>query len=69
MLILIAISLLGAWILSLFGFDALFISGLFQLFGITIGGAGYYILFVIVTIIYTLSINFATGLKRGRKNE
>jgi hypothetical protein len=41
----IAISLLIGWILSLFGFKAVVILGMAQVFGVTITSTGYYFLF------------------------
>lgn len=45
MLFSIAGSLLGGWILGLFGFDGLVIEGMAQLFGVTINSTGYYFMF------------------------
>lgn len=41
----IALSLFGGWILSLFGFDAVVMAGMLELFGKTISTTGYYFLF------------------------
>lgn len=44
-MIAIILSLLGGWILNLFGFDTLLIAGMSQLFGVTMTSAGYYTIF------------------------
>ena len=44
-------ALLVAWFLGLFGFDGLMIEGLQQLFGISIGLSGYYMLFVLTWVV------------------
>jgi len=41
----IAFSLLGGWILSLFGFQGVVIAGMAQLFGVALNTLGYYFLF------------------------
>lgn len=41
----IAWSLLGGWVLSLFGFQGVVIAGMLQVFGVTINALGYYFLF------------------------
>lgn len=41
----IAFSLLGGWILSWFGFDAILTMGMAELFGVTLTSAGYYAIF------------------------
>lgn len=41
----IAWSLLGGWILSLFGFKGVVIAGMAQVFGVTLNTLGYYFLF------------------------
>lgn len=45
-------TLFGAWILSWFGFDNLFVKGFNELFNRNITTAGYYIFFVIAGIGY-----------------
>lgn len=41
----IAWSLLGGWVLGLFGFKAVVTAGMLQIFGVTINTLGYYFLF------------------------
>lgn len=59
----IACSLLAGWILSLFGFDALFISGLGELFNLTITTTGYYTIFALIGI-----VGWVGRLIRGSRN-
>lgn len=53
----IALSLLGAWILSWFGFDHLVIKGMHELFNITITGTGYYFIFAIIGALRAIASN------------
>lgn len=52
----IAFSLLGGWILSFFGFQAVVIAGMSQLFGVTITSLGYYFLFAMLGVLNRLAI-------------
>lgn len=45
-------TLLTCWILTWFNFDDLMINGLKNLFNIDINRSGYYVLFIIVSIIF-----------------
>lgn len=47
-------TLLGAWILSWFGFDNLFVKGFNELFNRSITNAGYYIFFVLIGVCYEI---------------
>lgn len=46
--------LIGAWLLSLLGFDDLFIKGVYEWTGKEITIAGYYVFFAVVALIYEL---------------
>ena len=50
-------SLLGGWILSLFGFDGVVIAGMLQVFGLTIDSLGYYFLFASAGVLKSV-LNF-----------
>lgn len=52
----IIFSLLGGWILGLFGFDSLLIAGMAELFGVTMTGAGYYTIFGLVGMARSIAI-------------
>lgn len=43
--------LLVGWILSLFGFKAVVVAGMAQLFGVSINGLGYYFIFALLGVI------------------
>lgn len=47
-------ALILAWILSLFEFDAVFVTGISELFGINISIAGYYVIFFLVGLCFDL---------------
>lgn len=47
-----------AWILSLFGFDNLFIDGIKELFNKEIGVASYYLIFLAIGLLVDLTILF-----------
>lgn len=71
----IALSLLGAWILSWFGFDNLFIHGVNELFGLDLSTAGYYFIFALFgmlkNVLYILKpkaeIKFSNKNKNGNE--
>jgi hypothetical protein len=46
-MLLILASMLGGWILSLFGFKAVVITGMAQVFGVSLTSTGYYFLFAL----------------------
>ena len=56
-------SLLGGWILSLFGFKGLVVAGMSQLFGVTIGSAGYYTMFGLLGMARSVGYSVNGGLK------
>lgn len=45
-------ALIGAWILTLFGFDDLFIKGVHEWTGKDITVAGYYVFFAAIALVY-----------------
>lgn len=47
-------ALILACILSLFGFDTIFVAGVNELFGINISIAGYYVIFFLVGLLFDL---------------
>jgi membrane protein implicated in regulation of membrane protease activity len=60
----IAWALLGGWILSWFGFKAVVIAGMAQVFGLTINTLGYYFLFAMFGVARKLAI-----LRRGTSQQ
>ena len=52
----IALSLLGGWILSWFGFKAVVITGMAQVFGVSITSVGYYFLFGMMGFLRQLAV-------------
>lgn len=60
----IAFSLLSGWILSWFGFQAVVVAGMAQVFGVTITTLGYYFLFAM----FGASKQVATILRGGTRN-
>jgi len=54
-------ALILAWVLSLVGFDVICVTGLNELFGLTITVAGYYVIFFLVGLLFDL-----TGLARSK---
>lgn len=63
----IAGSLLGGWILSLFGFKGVVIAGMAQVFGVALNSTGYYFLFGALGAMR--SITMVNGsIPRTRKN-
>ncbi|MEE5181066.1 hypothetical protein JDW21_19485 [Bacillus subtilis] len=59
----IAFSLLGGWILNLFGFDNLVIDGAKELFHINITTTGYYLIFAIVGLLKSIVRPFQFNVK------
>lgn len=62
--------LLNAWLLGLFGFDTMFISGMFEVFGLVITKTGYYFIFALVGL--ANGIGFKIGgnkLEVGNKDK
>lgn len=58
-----AMSLLGGWIMSLFGFKAVVVTGMAQLFGVSITSLGYYFIFAMIGLVNSFIIK-----ARGNKN-
>lgn len=56
-------SLLGGWIMGLFGFKGVVIAGMAQLFGITLNTLGYYFLFAMIGLINSFIFKFKRGIK------
>jgi hypothetical protein len=54
--------LILAWVLTLFGFDNIVINGIYELFGIKISKSGYYIVFLIFSIL----LDILRYVPRGR---
>lgn len=50
--------LLGGWILGLFGFKAVVIAGMAQVFGVTINVLGYYFLFAMMGALKSVATFF-----------
>lgn len=63
----IALSLLSGWILSLFGFDAVVIQGVFELFGKTITSTSYYFLFGVLGALNLFSASGKTTIPANIK--
>lgn len=67
----IGISLLWGWILGLFGFKAVIITGMAQVFGVSIDVLGYYFLFAILGLVRVIiaMINNTHSTRKKRKEE
>lgn len=59
-------SMLGGWILSLFGFKAVVITGMAQVFGVSLTSTGYYFLFALKGVLCEV---FAYGRKKVNVSE
>jgi hypothetical protein len=64
----IAWALLGGWILSLFGFKAVVVAGMAQVFGITINTLSYYFLFAMYGVARQLAVSFRNGTQQQVKS-
>lgn len=58
----ITASLLGGWILSLFGFDGAVEVGMKEVFNVEISQTGYYFLFGLIGALRSISANFGSSL-------
>lgn len=61
--------LLGGWILGLFGFKAVVIAGMAQVFGVTLTNLGYYFLFGAVGALKSVVSFFGKGLPQLKKTK
>lgn len=55
-MLLIIGSMLGGWILQLFGFDLLVATGMMELFGVAITKTGYYFMFALIGMMRSIVV-------------